>query len=411
MVALLSLPNEILGLVAGELDPEDLCNLRLASRHLSRVALTALAKKSFKTRCVMLHRDGLDNLVSIGRHPVFGPAVKKLVISLDHWKPDHPFAKDQQAHDVLVEDQQFMMQSGLTTTYLAQAMALLPNLKTVALTDCLKAWGADALRRQTGQALSYAVPDEYAFKFAAQVVHAVVLSLSASNSLLDRLDLVTELLNYPVTRDTLKFSPPTVRQLQSHPIHLCCLNLVVGSRSYRERPDDPDGQGASRALDFIGLFPGLRRLFAYFGHTERDGNFGLFSRRLRVPSLRFLQVDSALCTAGDLVALLRGQKGTLEEVRFSDVTIRDGGGSWREVLAAVRDEELVGVLGMYCCYEGHRVSDLVCYRESGSEGADCLHAEFEIRCRGMEDWAKVIDNLVVGPTGTSWLDTDICVLG
>ena len=93
--AFLRLPNELLFLVAGYLDPRaprwederpsDLCNLRLVSKRLSHAALPALVKRYFQHRCIMLQRNSLENLVAISGHPVFGPAVEHLSIRLYHW--------------------------------------------------------------------------------------------------------------------------------------------------------------------------------------------------------------------------------------------------------------------------------------------------------------------------------------
>lgn len=41
-------------------------------------------------------------------------------------------------YDRLLEDQKYMIESGLNTTYLAQAIAAFPNLETIAVDDAFK---------------------------------------------------------------------------------------------------------------------------------------------------------------------------------------------------------------------------------------------------------------------------------
>jgi hypothetical protein len=148
MPTLLRLPNEILFLIACALDSKGLCNLRLVSRNLNGVALPAISKRCFETRYVMLQQQSLENLNEISRHPVFRHALRILTICLDHLSEDFQDSRalpysgdharrlqerrvdhgrhdrnlmetneeavvDKQTYDSLLENQRFMMESGL----------------------------------------------------------------------------------------------------------------------------------------------------------------------------------------------------------------------------------------------------------------------------------------------------------
>ena len=76
MATLLQLPNEILLLITDALDTQNLCNLRLASKRMNDFTLPTVFKRCFETRCVMLQQPSLENLVTVSRHPAFGPARK-----------------------------------------------------------------------------------------------------------------------------------------------------------------------------------------------------------------------------------------------------------------------------------------------------------------------------------------------
>ncbi|KAK4236086.1 hypothetical protein C8A03DRAFT_17236 [Achaetomium macrosporum] len=297
--ALLRLPIELLFLVAGYLDPwglpsldgrsSDLCNLRLVSRQLNHVALPALAKRYFRNRCVMLQRNSLENLVAISGHPVFGPAVMHLTIRLYHWTSSPQRANtggcpqkgdveeaaveeeyveeagvDMQAYYRLMEDQLFMMDSGLTITYLAQSLAALSALKTVSVDEQFTPWGVADLMRQTGLRLNDTLEGPESIGFARHAIRAIVLAITMSNTSLDQLDLSPGLgYGHTISLDMLAFSPSVLRLVQTYPVHLTTLSLVVRPSDRLRRSVD---NSVSHFLQFVALFPGLEGLSLEFDH-------------------------------------------------------------------------------------------------------------------------------------------------
>ncbi|KAH0292501.1 hypothetical protein M436DRAFT_65032 [Aureobasidium namibiae CBS 147.97] len=68
----LVLPNELLTMIAGECDPADLKNMRLASRLMHQISTRPFARKSFSRRRFLFTYQSMKALVDITAHPTFG---------------------------------------------------------------------------------------------------------------------------------------------------------------------------------------------------------------------------------------------------------------------------------------------------------------------------------------------------
>ncbi|KAM7182644.1 hypothetical protein V8F33_014143 [Rhypophila sp. PSN 637] len=282
-----------------------------------------------------------------------------------------------------------MMESGLNTIYLAQAMAALPNLKTIVVHDLFKPWGATALERQTGAHMVNSLVSPESIEFVTQTLCATVIAIATSSISLDELHIAVGQLDYGINPDMLAFPRPVLRYIQSHPINLTSLHFSV-SPPNRAHPQD---RVVGDLLGFIALFPGLKRLSFEFSSRCRHEHFSLISQSLRIPGLRYLGISGVDCTEGELLPLLLGHKDSLEEVEFSVVNMIPGGGTWQSLLAMVRDELTLQVLSMTRCMAAEI---RVCCRESESDGAPYLEA-FEISGT-RQDWTEAVKDIVIGNT-------------
>lgn len=425
MPTLLQLPNEILSLIACELNLRSLLDFRLASRHLNGAALPAFSKRRFETRYVMLQQHSLENLIEISRHRVFGPALKTLTICIDHltehpeygrtiWHwgdsvrmyhegelipgaPDPTLREGSEeavvnrpAYKRVLEDQKCLMESGLNTTYLTQTIAAFPNLETVIVDDAFKPWGATALERQTGVPMANGIEALDSIEFVMQTFRAVILAIAASNISLYQLDIAIGRLNGGISPDMLVFPRPVLQYIQSHPISLTSLCLSVSPRN-RIRPND---ELVGDLLGFITLFPGLQRLSLEFNYRDEREHLPAISQTLRLPGLRFLGIDAVQCTEDELVTLLLSHKDSLEEVSFALVDIISEGGSWQSLLATIRDNLSIRVLTIDDCLSADKA---IYYRESGSDDAAYLKS-FEIS-GPRQDWTDAINGITIGNRG------------
>ena len=66
-------------------------------------------------------------------------------------------------------------------------------------------------------------------------------------------------------------------------------------------------------------------------------------------------------------------------------------GSWKQLLATVRDEALVRLLGMTLCHEG---GELIQYRQFSRRGAVRYLATVIIGRGGRKSWTRAIDGLL-----------------
>ncbi|KAI4738519.1 hypothetical protein E4T50_11014 [Aureobasidium sp. EXF-12298] len=69
----LTLPNELLSMIAHECDPSDLKNMRLASRLFHQISTGLFACKYFSRRRFIFTYQSMKALVDITAHPTFGP--------------------------------------------------------------------------------------------------------------------------------------------------------------------------------------------------------------------------------------------------------------------------------------------------------------------------------------------------
>ncbi|KAH0368891.1 hypothetical protein KCU65_g3663, partial [Aureobasidium melanogenum] len=68
----LTLPNEVLTMIASECDPADLKNMRLASKLTHQVSTQPFARKKFSRRRFIFTYQSMKALIDITAHPVFG---------------------------------------------------------------------------------------------------------------------------------------------------------------------------------------------------------------------------------------------------------------------------------------------------------------------------------------------------
>jgi hypothetical protein len=81
MLRLDTIPAEILDEICDWLDKKELKALRLASRSISLIATTHLAKDYMFNLCSLMTRRSLERLTEICAHPRFGPYVRKVHLS------------------------------------------------------------------------------------------------------------------------------------------------------------------------------------------------------------------------------------------------------------------------------------------------------------------------------------------
>lgn len=86
---LTDLPSELLEMVAERVDPNDLPSFRRSSKLCEKASFRPFSASFFVERQVLLASiKSLKNFLEIGRHPIFGPMLRKLTIFIDEWRPE-----------------------------------------------------------------------------------------------------------------------------------------------------------------------------------------------------------------------------------------------------------------------------------------------------------------------------------
>lgn len=84
MPSISHLPTEMLCSIASLLEAQDFFSFRQTSRVIQNSTISQFATQYFKRRYILLQRHSLEALINIARHPVFGPTVHTLDISIAH---------------------------------------------------------------------------------------------------------------------------------------------------------------------------------------------------------------------------------------------------------------------------------------------------------------------------------------
>ena len=259
----------------------------------------------------------LDALLDISRHPVFGPAMRTVIL-FKSCPTFPPFsAKDQRmdiAHD-----------SGLITTCITQVLRNAVNCRRVVLSDTNGVpWGNETLERETGcNAMSVnpwllSNPLRRDFYFY-EAFRCIIVAMTDSDLPITVVNLSTNVV--PALHDprTLQFldsyGPCLTRSRWANTLTTLYLQLGLDGPVDRMRS----------VTDFIGRFPLLEYLDLEFEASERSStvstellNFHQFCQHLLVPKIRTLSLmGPAICLSEDLMTIFDRHSSTLVEISLT----------------------------------------------------------------------------------------------
>lgn len=78
MISIQEMPNELILMVVGELSLPTFAALRQTCRRFYQVTICTFGRRFFHTRNIMLHKESVQNLVSIADNPVLASCVRKV---------------------------------------------------------------------------------------------------------------------------------------------------------------------------------------------------------------------------------------------------------------------------------------------------------------------------------------------
>lgn len=359
MPTFINLPVELIDFVAAELDTEDFLNLRLVCREINYKSSTHFLECYFHTRYHMLSRDSLENLIEVSNHTVFGPSVRTLEICTDHLTIEppaidpgdwaHPFGGDfvdvdEREYKRHVDDQNYLRESGLDTAYLTQALAHLPNCRTITIDDERRPWGAASIKRQMGAFPTSSIDLEESARFVKRALRVILTAVVASRLPLEALNICPGFNREAIGPDMLALPELCSNQLRSCLTSLDALDIMLNPNASGSLDDWRRG-----LVNFVMLFPDLGRFRLSFYTRDEEQRFRTISESLRLQRLRVLELSAVQCTEDDLARFILACKGTLREVGFDLIGIIAGGGTWQSLLCKIRDELSLVRLRMIDC--------------------------------------------------------------
>ncbi|SPO05341.1 uncharacterized protein DNG_08028 [Cephalotrichum gorgonifer] len=429
------LPTELLCSIASLLDTRNFTSFRLSSRLVHGGTIPLFAARYFKRRHVFLERHSLESLVDIARHPVLGPAVHTLDVSIarviespDAWGPNLQYSYEEEEEEepraegpgsppasptqseedsramrdaatpppdkverVLADrdayiryrdDQRYVAECGLDTAYLTLALATMPNCKTLVLSAHDRPWGARTLARRTGLWPTTDIHTTARGNFARHTQQVVLSAAFASGIKLEKLDILF-MPPDPGSRPSVFVPELAAQHIRSRLINLNTLCLTL-SRAHNSYSYNAPGS----FTQFLELFPRVECLELCMNSCNDSNLFTTIADSpLHMTALRDLELHGLNCTAPALAKFLCRHQGTLKDVRLKRVHVlqRRGWGlifhTIRRNLSAVED-----LLVEKCRNAG----ELVRFRNPGG-----MEDSIRIRC----DWdslTSTIDRMELG---------------
>lgn len=346
MITMTGLPREIAGLVSEHLTTDDFRNLRQACSTMNANAFHAFAKRYYHTRCLMLGKDSLLNLVDISKTDNLAPLVQEVVITSDQLSEVHYMmcqwssennALDHQAYREHLSQQHDILndyESGVKV--LSDAFMCLPNLRKVSFSDRLHPWGADRLCKKIG-----VNPTRGDFSIFLESAWRLFLQVACKTSIQEiEMSFYENVFFHPKTASpsSLVLSSDLIQQELGH---LRTLRLVVGfTGGIQWQPSD--------FVQMFRPFPQLSHLGLDFAWSAMDNDLEKLSEVLCIPHLQVLELSALSISAQSLTPFLLRHRKTLQRVVLSQVRIV-ATENWSRLLMTLQEKLPSCSLVFTCC--------------------------------------------------------------
>lgn len=219
------LAPELIQQIASNISPSSLLDFRQTCKRFNNETLDLFLENFSTTRCFILERRSLENLVEISRHEVFGPAVHCLHVVLTHISTKHEtlmfndsfalFEVDPgpnwEAHQRCLDEQSDMASTGLDIAYLSAAMANFINCRAIHVMDWGSSeqqsppWGLSQLESELRFELEPWVMRPSGVVFAKRAIVALLSAVVGSRLALEALDRLRPFPIHPI--QSAEFAP------------------------------------------------------------------------------------------------------------------------------------------------------------------------------------------------------------
>ncbi|KAF0318439.1 F-box domain-containing protein [Colletotrichum asianum] len=374
MANLASLPTELMEGVAYNLGSGDVLNLRETCRAAAAGTFRLFQGYLFTTRLVMLERQSMQNLIEISRHPVLRKAVKEVELCVHHLIEPEVYKRlastgDNDAEESYKESWKDMTDPSsrkMNIMRLAEALSQLPNCKTVGVGNRRQPWGAVRLARRIGvfsdqsKSESPALRQQVLHERTQSKIHALFCIRAIVSAICwKRIAVKKMYITFGASlRDAacaiplMLVLPPSLEHAAKQQFtSITTLSILLRPnmrdedirQSRQLHTNDPARQRPRSWLadlqGFLDVFTSLSNLsIAVTLFTGYDLPASLY-RHMRVRHLQVLNLTDFICTADQLLLMLRNHKSTLSKLVLTSLSLVNGKPAlWISVVRALCDD-------------------------------------------------------------------------
>ncbi|KAI1020935.1 hypothetical protein LB503_009972 [Fusarium chuoi] len=327
MISIQEMPNELILMVVGELSLPTFAALRQTCRRFYQVTICTFGRRFFHTRNIMLHKESVQNLVSIADNPVLASCVRKvgftpMVVTRD-WVGFDEECKARQYHEKKemtfqnMQDIPLRLPSTFFMLALEKAFERLPNCNTISVTNNQRPWGRGKLTfHETRNVRNYYEIHESEAQAFIRYLIGYLFSLSVKYGIENVEIFADKVCHKSLVRgqcncksvgiyDVCMAQPAAVSKLKS-------LKMTVNAWP-KAWPNDAFAQ-------LLSCFPQLSSLTLDFDDGTGES---LYFSKFKIPMLKELTLSCKLCHPSELVDIIKRHEETLERVALYDARLEN----------------------------------------------------------------------------------------
>lgn len=351
-------------MVAEYYDSDTLFCFRQTCRWAKDGTNAVFIRDYFETRRVMLQRQSLETLLTICRDPVFGPAVRRLQVTMQHflnnteldedfgradnvldgngvWDSDDEFyPQDKEAYRRGYADQMDLSRMGLDAAYLVSIMWHLPCCTSLEIGGHEAAWGAGSIEKSCGIRLACSIGRELydtSSKFITRAFHLTLEAICISQLRLQHLS-VDMLL---ATDAVFAFPGLDKVKLRGRFSSITSLQLDLGFNN--------SGEGPLHVVEFIHMFPSLQEFVLGTPHDDKGNLSRKLGDMVEIPTMQRLKLQRGYWTAGALIRFLIRHRGSLQSVHFNYIFLIGQSSTWALIFRALEKMGTIKYVTMAHC--------------------------------------------------------------
>jgi hypothetical protein len=252
---------------------------------------------------------------------------------------------DEKRYQYLLDDQTCLLESGLTTTSLAKAFSQLPNCREIAISDAKVPWGVASMEKQIGVTLGSGISTFGSTCVVKQVIRIVMAAVIVSQTTLEKFTICFGSYSSEALGPDILALP----ELFSNQLRACLAGLRTLDVTLSPELDTTLRKWKKDTFNFLTLFPDVEQLRLAFLPRDELDQFRTIGKMFQVRRLRVLTIHFVDCSESDLARFILRHKNTLKEISFSNIRLRDGGGSWKSLLRMMWDKLSITSLEMTDC--------------------------------------------------------------